>query len=174
MNAGAAIGTIAHEAIHAWAAGDVFDTFLPDDPAGLAATQAALAWMQEQGVEVDGSEVIVCDAGVDTGWAGTLDLIARIDGKLTVVDFKTNRSGLYTEHLLQVAAYASAVERLSDATIQQTMLVHCDREGRGYTTVTRDDYEWRTDEVLFRAALDLYKGMRVAAKAVQPVREALA
>lgn len=43
------------------------------------------------------------------GYAGTLDLIARLrDGRLYVMDIKTTRSGIYGETALQLAAYRAA------------------------------------------------------------------
>lgn len=41
-------------------------------------------------------------------YAGTLDLIARVNGELTVVDFKTSKA-VYPEAFLQIAAYAKAI-----------------------------------------------------------------
>lgn len=43
------------------------------------------------------------------GYAGTVDLICRIDGILYVVDFKTSKQ-VWMEHELQVSAYRSALE----------------------------------------------------------------
>jgi hypothetical protein len=41
------------------------------------------------------------------GYGGTFDFIARINGRLTLVDIKTSK-GVYPETALQIAAYASA------------------------------------------------------------------
>lgn len=41
-------------------------------------------------------------------YAGTLDLLARVDGRIAVIDFKTS-SGIYDEYYLQVAAYGIAL-----------------------------------------------------------------
>lgn len=42
-------------------------------------------------------------------YAGTVDLIARVDGELYVIDFKTSQY-IWTEYELQVSAYARALE----------------------------------------------------------------
>lgn len=42
------------------------------------------------------------------GYAGTLDLLARVDGVLTVVDFKTSKA-VYSEAFLQNVAYQQAL-----------------------------------------------------------------
>lgn len=43
----------------------------------------------------------------DLGYAGTLDLVARVDGELALIDLKTSKA-IYAEYDLQVAAYADA------------------------------------------------------------------
>lgn len=42
-------------------------------------------------------------------YAGTIDLIAEVDGQLYVIDFKTSQS-IWTEYQMQVSAYARAIE----------------------------------------------------------------
>lgn len=42
------------------------------------------------------------------GYAGTMDLLARVNGVLTLVDFKTGK-GIYPESFLQSAAYQTAL-----------------------------------------------------------------
>lgn len=42
------------------------------------------------------------------GYAGSFDLIAKIDGEIAVGDFKTTRSGVHEEVALQLAAYRHA------------------------------------------------------------------
>lgn len=45
------------------------------------------------------------------GFAGTLDMLARVNGELTLVDLKTSKS-IYPEMFLQVAAYQKALEEM--------------------------------------------------------------
>jgi len=45
------------------------------------------------------------------GYAGTLDLLARVNGVLTVIDIKTSR-GIWPEHFVQVAAYETAMQEM--------------------------------------------------------------
>lgn len=42
------------------------------------------------------------------GYAGTFDAIARINGEVVILDYKTTRSGVHAEVALQMAAYANA------------------------------------------------------------------
>ncbi len=43
------------------------------------------------------------------GYAGTIDLIARVNGELYIIDFKTSQS-VWPEYEMQVSAYRVAVE----------------------------------------------------------------
>lgn len=44
-------------------------------------------------------------------YAGTIDLLADVDGKRTLIDFKTSK-GIYAEYELQTAAYQHAIETM--------------------------------------------------------------
>jgi hypothetical protein len=50
------------------------------------------------------------------GYAGTLDLLARVNGQLTVIDMKTSRA-IYGEALVQVAAYRQAMIEMGYAAV---------------------------------------------------------
>ena len=60
-------------------------------------------------------------------YCGTCDLFARIDGKPTVVDFKTG-SGFYEDQPLQLAAYAMALEEELGIEIKDGWIIHLDKE----------------------------------------------
>lgn len=49
------------------------------------------------------------------GFAGTTDMIGRINGMLVVSDWKTS-SGLYLEHLIQISAYREALKEMGHFT----------------------------------------------------------
>ena len=49
------------------------------------------------------------------GFAGTSDMIGRVNGMLVVSDWKTS-SGLYLEHLIQVSAYREALREMGHFT----------------------------------------------------------
>lgn len=49
------------------------------------------------------------------GFAGTTDMIGRVNGMLVVSDWKTS-SGLYLEHLIQVSAYREALKEMGHFT----------------------------------------------------------
>lgn len=64
--------------------------------------QAFEDWMRMTRLEIVHTEVPMVSEALLCG--GTLDWIGRLDGKLVLGDFKTS-SSVYTEHLVQVAAY---------------------------------------------------------------------
>ena len=62
----------------------------------------------------------------DCNYAGRLDLLAEIDGKLTVVDYKSSfrkkSSYQIDEHFQQLAAYASAHDKMFNTKIERAMI----------------------------------------------------
>lgn len=56
------------------------------------------------------------------GYAGTMDLLARVDGVLTLIDFKSGRS-VYPESFLQAAAYSVALEEMGYLEPLQSIVV---------------------------------------------------
>jgi hypothetical protein len=69
------------------------------------AYQSYLAWRRAHAVEPVAAEVRVYSDEYE--FAGTADLLARVDGDLTIVDYKTSK-GVYDEYLFQIAAYRHA------------------------------------------------------------------
>ena len=55
-------------------------------------------------------------------YAGTLDLLARVDGVLTMIDFKTGKA-VYHEAHLQAAAYSAALEEMGYREPTQSLIV---------------------------------------------------
>jgi len=60
-------------------------------------------------------------------YCGTCDLFATINGKPTVVDFKTG-SGFYEDQPLQLAAYALALEEELGVEINDGWIIHLDKQ----------------------------------------------
>lgn len=61
------------------------------------------------------------------GYAGAVDLVAEVDGELTIVDWKTSsrpkRHEWIEDYRLQVAAYTAAVNRVYDLRIKKGFVV---------------------------------------------------
>ena len=70
---------------------------------------AFLRWETNCGVEfIDSERKIYCDR---FKYAGTVDAVAKINGRVCVIDFKTSKK-IYKPYHLQVTAYAQAIKRI--------------------------------------------------------------
>ena len=70
---------------------------------------AFLDWTTEYKPEwVDAERKIYCDK---YKYAGTVDAVAKINGRVCVIDFKTSKK-VYKPYHLQVTAYAQAIKRM--------------------------------------------------------------
>jgi len=59
-------------------------------------------------------------------YAGTVDLVANVNGVLSVVDYKTS-TGIYDEYLLQLGAYFQALKEETGLPIEQGLCVRFDK-----------------------------------------------
>lgn len=64
---------------------------------------------------------------LDEWYAGTVDIVAIIGGKLTVADLKTSNY-LSAEHLIQLAGYQIALEEEFEDKFENRMVLHLDKE----------------------------------------------
>lgn len=103
------IGALVHSFAEDYLQAKLNNETEPDLPVNEEAKSAAkqfLDWYSENDIIPHQTERIVYND--ERQYAGTLDLLATINDKLTVIDFKTS-SGIYPEYWLQVAAYAEAL-----------------------------------------------------------------
>lgn len=71
--------------------------------------KAFLKWTEEYKPEwIDAERKIYCDK---YKYAGTVDAVAKINGRIVVIDFKTSKK-IYKPYHLQVTAYAQAIKRM--------------------------------------------------------------
>lgn len=67
-----------------------------------------------------------------THWyAGTCDIGAIINGKRTVLDWKTSKD-IYEDYFIQVSAYAKALEEEGDEPYEQIMIVQVPKDGKEF------------------------------------------
>lgn len=78
------------------------------------------------------------------GYIGTGDLVAKFNGELSILDYKTSKA-IYPEYFLQAAAYQKAYEEeFPEQRITQRVIVHVGRDGklesqpRGNDTLEQD------------------------------------
>jgi hypothetical protein len=103
---------------------------LPTDAESLKAVNAFRAWEETAKVEWLASELIVVSE--THGYAGTLDAVARVNGKVALLDLKTS-SGVYEEFFKQLQAYADAfaeMSTLATPAIDETAVVWIPKDGR--------------------------------------------
>lgn len=180
---GAHIGTLAHDCLQAWITGDPWESYLPDDPEARAAVLAGLAWLESKRPAVVATEA-VCVApsmpGETPAWCGRADLVYAEGDGLVVADWKSTRSGLYPEGLLQGAAYSHAVQVASRMPVLRFELIHVDRESGGFrvATIAGDDLQraMETFDALASARLHLRDLDRITRLVMQssPVTRELA
>lgn len=100
------IGTKVHEAIQ-----NFFDSNLTMKPEEVQdedarrGFEAFLMWGATHDVDIIRYEQVVSD---NKTYAGRYDLLATVDGILTLIDFKTS-TGIWDEYWLQTAAYANCL-----------------------------------------------------------------
>lgn len=104
------------------------------------------------------------------GYAGRFDCLGILDGKLTVIDWKTSGS-MYPHFPLQFACYAQAIEENTDLKIEQTM-------GLQLGTKSKDGFkeevhvDWKKDFEMFKTVQKIWAYDRFGSKKKKTVIEA--
>lgn len=99
---------------------------MPKNAAVKGAVEAFLRWEKEHKVEYIFSEKKI--VSMQHWYAGTLDILALVDGVLTLLDIKTSK-GVYEEHYLQTAGYKHAIEEeYPEEHIKQRIILHLSRD----------------------------------------------
>ena len=84
------------------------------------------AWLRDSGIEIVASELMVYHPAYK--YAGTIDLVCRHEGtaELVVIDVKTG--GVFDEAAMQVSAYATALEYLTNDPVSEAWVLQLPRE----------------------------------------------
>lgn len=155
------VGTIVHE----YAAGQLRKDDkvipLPPDPQVLKAADALKAWLSEHEVVPLAIERRVLSKHYL--YAGTTDFFGHVDGKLSVLDFKTG-SGIYDEFWLQTAGYEIALrEELGLTEPIVRWLIHLDKKTGQCVPHSRPDIS--IDGPAWLALVELDRHLRAMRKA---------
>lgn len=143
----AQFGTHVHEAVALHIAGTLDESDL--DPALLPYLEDWKAFLRDTGAEVVHSEMRVASARAH--YAGTLDIVARINGVLAVVDIKTGAVPRTVGP--QLAAYAEAFNEMHGGKpIRQRRSLQL--TGSGYHMTRHDD---PADLSVFLSALNCWR-----------------
>lgn len=125
----------------------------PEHPAVRAGVEAFLEWEAEAKPEYLASERKVYSR--EHRFVGTLDVLAMLDGKRTIVDIKSSNR-VYAEHHLQTAAYAIALDEEDDEAVQQRVILQlpkvADKKAKAYLCGDEE-----TDRECFLAVRKVYK-----------------
>lgn len=101
---------------------------LPDDPRAVNAINAFLAWESANSVKYLGSEMRLYS--FKRRVAGTLDVLAEVNGKVAVIDNKT-ANGIYSEHFIQTTGYADILEEMwepKDFKVEEAHVIRLGKE----------------------------------------------
>lgn len=147
------IGSLVHNWCKEWIAGNAPE--LPVHEEAKRAVGKFLAWVKEKNVKFLESERMLYSKR--WGYAGTVDFIAEIDGKVYVGDFKTS-TGIWDEYWFQVAAYQQAyTEEFPDKKIDGTMIVRIGKEHADIEIEERTPEDYKGNVLAFNAALVLFR-----------------
>lgn len=128
------MGTWVHNYAEEYAKGNNPD--MPVNPQLQKSCRAFKKWFDEQDIEVIQAEMKLCSPTLML--AGTVDLICRMDGKLTIIDWKTG-SGIYPTMFLQMGAYAHMYEEEFGEKVEQVGVVNCPVRPDKYFQTKFDD-----------------------------------
>ena len=106
----ATVGSVVHQWIERYVrariAGRRLRPAVPENPQARRGVEAFLDWVEGHRVRFYESERRLYSRRY--GYAGTADLVAVVDDRLTLIDVKTSK-GIYPEYELQLAAYWQAI-----------------------------------------------------------------
>lgn len=148
----ASFGTNVHQAIEMWIKNDksINEKQLSDTE--KVAFDKFVYWAEKNKVEFLESELRIYSR---THWfAGTCDLVMRINGKIWIGDIKTT-SGIYPEFFWQTSAYQLAMQELGLYTdVEGHVIINVKKDGR--MEVERS-YGYERNKTAFLAALTIYR-----------------
>jgi CRISPR/Cas system-associated exonuclease Cas4 (RecB family) len=109
-------------------------------------------WCAEYQPEVVEIEKVLAS---ELGYAGTLDILCKIKGDLTIVDIKTS-SAVYDEHILQITAYQCALFEMTGE-LANRMILHLNpRTKIGYSVWEEKDMEIADNPVKIKDFMTVY------------------
>jgi len=132
---------------------------------------AARAWLGEHKVEIIEIERRVFHR--ELLYAGTLDVLAIVDGVVSILDWKTSKT-LHTEYYAQTAAYLMAYSHETGVQIPNRWVIRLDKESGEPEFILLGPETIATHFRVFTAALELYRAMKNADKFNKVIAKAAA
>ena len=124
------IGTMIHEWLEQFLKAGLAKKPIPKKPINPEmknAIEAFLSWTKKNKVKFTETERKVYSKKY--GYAGTLDAIAVVNGKPTIVDFKTSNA-IYPEMFLQTVAYQSALQEETKKIYTHNLILRLSKENK--------------------------------------------
>lgn len=145
--------------VHKWAEDYISgkNPELPTDEKVLNGVMAFLSWVKEHSVKFKESERMIYSKKHD--FVGTLDAIAVIGGKTSLIDFKTS-NGIYSTMHYQVAGYQLAYEEETGKKLSgPRYIIRFDKDTGDFHVhnLDEDEKDYKKDCAAFLAALTLKK-----------------
>ncbi|OQB18185.1 MAG: PD-(D/E)XK nuclease superfamily protein [Parcubacteria group bacterium ADurb.Bin192] len=129
---------------------------LPEDADDkvYAGIQAFLDWYTAHHVKFHATERFIYSK--NHGFVGMFDVLATVDGKKILIDYKTSK-GVYNEMRYQLSAYRLAYEEETGEKLDGTAILHFDKETGECTMHEYTDADYEADAPVFLACLAIKK-----------------
>lgn len=160
------IGTMAHDYAETRLKGEPID--LPSNIQARNACEAFDAWLAGNDIEPLYLERQLYS--IRHNFCGTVDFIGRINGVLTLADFKTSKA-LYNDNFLQASAYKEAVEEELGMEIEQRAIIRFDKETGDFEYHVLPDTHER-DFAAFQALKTIYVFDKESYKDIRAMKDA--
>ncbi len=152
----ATIGTLIHYLVECHIKGEIADVSnysKEDQELADVGFNKFLEWEKQHNVEYLASELqLVSDK---KRYGGTIDCIAKVDGVLTLIDFKSG-SGIYKEYYVQTSAYRELAKE-KGYKIKQIMILNIGRnENETFKTETINLKLATKYNQIYKALLNIY------------------
>ena len=126
----AGVGTLTHARILAEVSGQPFSEDISEySPKEVDLSDNAMLKWYEWRKGHTFERFIACEAPLVSErhrYGGTADYVGQMDGILTLCDYKTG-SGIYSDMVIQLAAYRNLIEECLGVTVQRAMIVNIGR-----------------------------------------------
>jgi hypothetical protein len=144
-------GTAIHDLVSKWIKKEKYEIL--DDEKVQNGFNAFLEFQRQHKIKwLTSEEMVGYLQGKEILFAGIVDAIAEIDGKIVLVDFKSSK-GIYSEMFFQCAAYQMAWEQMNKKKIAYRMIVKFGKDDGQFEFMELHENE--KDKRAFLAAVEL-------------------
>lgn len=140
--------------VHKWIENFAADQSIPEDPEIAHITRPFVAWVKENNVQFLENELRLYS---EKHWyAGTMDLVLLIDGKVWIGDVKTS-GGISPRNFFQTAAYQNALQEMGKyPQIEGNIIINTRKDGK---FEVQRSYGYEQNLQGFLACLHIYRAL---------------